>query len=87
MLVEQHATQLHRLAAAIVGPADARDLTQEAFVAAWTDLPRLRNPNAFGPWLRRICVNRCRNWLRRRRASVSLEADATSITFGGGSPD
>jgi RNA polymerase sigma factor (sigma-70 family) len=74
-LVEQHATQLYRLAAAIVGAADARDLTQESFVAAWTDLPRLRNADAFAPWLRRICINRCRNWLRQRRSSVSLEAD------------
>jgi RNA polymerase sigma-70 factor, ECF subfamily len=61
MLVEQHAAEMYRVAAAIVGEADARDLTQETFVAAWTQLPRLRDPGAFAGWLRRICVNRCRN--------------------------
>jgi RNA polymerase sigma-70 factor, ECF subfamily len=77
MLVERHATEIYRLAAAIVGESDARDLAQESFVAAWTTLPKLRAPEAFETWLRRICVNRCRNWLRsaRRRPSRSLDAD------------
>ena len=78
MLVEQHATEMYRVAAAIVGEADARDVTQETFVAAWTQLPRLRQPDAFAGWLRRICVNRCRNWLRaskRRGRPASLDMD------------
>jgi RNA polymerase sigma factor (sigma-70 family) len=66
MLVAQHAAATYRLAAAIVGPADAADVTQESFVTAWQQLPKLRDPGAFGPWLRRICVNRSRNWLRSR---------------------
>ena len=76
MLVAQHAAETFRLAAAIVGPADAADVTQEAFVAAWQQLPKLRDADAFGPWLRRICVNRSRNWLRSRgrrpRAALDL---------------
>jgi len=78
MLVEQHATEMYRVAASIVGEADARDVTQEAFVAAWTQLPRLREPAAFAGWLRRICVNRCKNWLRasrRRGYPASLDLD------------
>lgn len=78
MLVEQHATETYRLAAAIVGEADARDVAQETFVAAWQQLSRLREPGAFGPWLRRACVNRSRNWIRsreRRRRPASLDAD------------
>lgn len=75
--MEQHATEMYRLAAAIVGSADAGDVTQEAFVAAWQQLPRLRDPSSFRAWLRRICVNRARNWLRaaaRHGAAASLEA-------------
>jgi len=78
MLVERHAAETYRLAAAIVGPVDARDVTQETFVVAWQQLPRLRDADAFGPWLRRICVNRSRNWLRgqrRRGRPASLDAD------------
>ena len=80
MLVEQYASETYRLAAAIVGSADAADVAQETFVAAWQQLPRLRDPGAFPAWLRRICVNRSRNWLRTRarrpRAALDLaEAD------------
>jgi RNA polymerase sigma factor (sigma-70 family) len=78
MLVERHATDIYRLAAAIVGEFDARDVTQETFVQAWTKVGTLHEPAAFGPWLRRMCVNRCRNWLRtsRRRPSASLDRDS-----------
>ncbi len=75
MLVEQHATETYRLAAAIVGSTDAADVTQEAFVAAWQQLPKLRDRDAFAPWLRRICVNRARNWLRTRKRRPQAVAD------------
>jgi DNA-directed RNA polymerase specialized sigma24 family protein len=42
MLVEQHASDVYRLVGAIVGSADAADVAQESFVAAWQQLPRLR---------------------------------------------
>jgi len=82
MLVEQHAAPMYRLAAAIVGGADAADVTQESFVVAWQQLPRLRDTRAFEAWLRRICVNRSRNWLRgqsrRPRAHIDIgDEDAT----------
>lgn len=78
MLVERHAGEIFRLAASIVGGADAGDVTQETFVAAWQQLPRLRDATALRPWLRRICVNRARNWLRtaaRRGVSASLDTE------------
>ena len=83
MLVEKHATETYRLAAAIVGVADAADVTQETFVSAWQQLPKLRDAGAFDAWLRRICVNRSRNWLRSRgrrpRAALDL-GDEVVIT-------
>ena len=80
MLVERHLTEVYRLALAIVGPADARDVTQDAFVQAWVKLPALRNPESFAAWLRRIGANTARNWLRtqgRRGHPASIDADAT----------
>jgi RNA polymerase sigma-70 factor (ECF subfamily) len=72
MLVLRHAPELYRLAAAIVGESEARDLTQESLLAAWTQLPRLRDPDRFLPWARRILVNRCRNHLRSRSRRLSV---------------
>jgi len=85
MLVQQHATQLYRLAAGIVGVTDAQDLTQDSFTAAWRQLPKLRDPERFPQWLRRICVNRCRTHLHTHRASpISLEAGRADEIAGAG---
>ena len=44
-LVIDRVDRLYRTARAILGnEPDARDATQEAFVAAWRELPRLRGP-------------------------------------------
>ena len=83
MLVEQHMSGIYRLAAAIVGEASAPDVAQETFVRAWQELPRLRSPEAFPAWLRRICVNRSRNWLRsqrRRPVAAPMAMAETSAT-------
>lgn len=72
--------ECYRLAAAIVGPDDAADVVQDALVDAWRALARLRDPNAFEPWLRSIVVNRCRNHLRskgRRVRTIQLDAAAS----------
>lgn len=83
MLVEQHAAPVYRLVAAIVGQADAADVAQEAFVTAWQQLPRLRDASRFESWLRRICVNRSRNWLRDRARRptglAALDAEVESL--------
>ncbi|HSK93998.1 MAG TPA: sigma-70 family RNA polymerase sigma factor [Candidatus Angelobacter sp.] len=73
-LVDRFGPELYRLAAAIVSEADASDLVQESFVTAWRELPKLRDPEAFPAWMRRICINRCRNHLRARgRRHASLD--------------
>lgn len=59
---------LFRTALAIMGSeADARDATQEAFIAAWRSFARLRDTDRFDAWLGRILINECRMALRKRR--------------------
>ena len=66
----------YRLAVAILrSEPDARDAVQEAFVAAWRELPRLRDPVSFDAWLDRIIVNACRMALRHRRVVRLREID------------
>jgi RNA polymerase sigma-70 factor (ECF subfamily) len=46
----------------------ADDIAQEVFVRAWEQLPTLRNPKVFGPWLMTI-TRRCGvDWLRRQQS-------------------
>jgi RNA polymerase sigma-70 factor (ECF subfamily) len=54
--------------AGLVGDAGAaEDVTQEALLRAWRDLPRLRDPDRFDAWLRRLVVNAAHDEGRRRR--------------------
>ncbi len=59
------------LAYALTGSRTAaEELAQEAFVAAfrrWNDLVAYDEP---GAWVRRVLVNRCRSWGRRRAAEI-----------------
>ena len=76
-LVETQVDRSFRTARAMLGnDADARDATQEAYVAAWRELPSLRDHGSFDAWLQRIVVNTCRTFLRRRMRvrEVSLES-------------
>jgi len=43
------------------------DAVQQALVRAWRDLPRLREPQRFSAWLRRLVVNSCYDEARRER--------------------
>ena len=66
---------LYALACLVLREPDrAEDATQEAIVKAWRELPRLRDPERFDAWLRRLVVNACYDEGRRvrRRAEVAL---------------
>jgi len=60
----------------------AEDATQQALVAMWRDLPRLRDPERFEAWATRILVNACHSEGRRVRRwiaamPVSLQVSVT----------
>src|SRR4029077_5122276 len=44
-----------------------QDAVQQAYLLAWRELPNLRDPDRFGPWLYRLLVNACYEELRRHR--------------------
>jgi RNA polymerase sigma-70 factor (ECF subfamily) len=46
----------------------ARDAVQETLLAAWRNLPGLREPERFDAWLHRLLVRSCIDGLRRRRS-------------------
>ena len=47
--------------------AEALDLTQETFAAAFAHLPAFDPARSFRTWILRIAVNKCRDWARRRK--------------------
>lgn len=46
----------------------ADDLAQQAFLKAWQDIGRLREPKAFATWLRSLAINVWRQHLRKHDA-------------------
>ena len=53
----------------------AQDAVQQAFLLAWRELPRLRDPERFEVWLHRLLVNACYEEFRRyRRWSANVRA-------------
>jgi RNA polymerase sigma-70 factor (ECF subfamily) len=66
-LVRRHRPGLVRFALCMIGDADeAENLAQEALTRAYTQLATFDADLAFGPWVRGIALNLCRNHLRDR---------------------
>lgn len=92
-LVTPHTATMARVAAALVGMADAEDAVQEALLRAWRSWPSLRDAGAAHTWLLRITVNVCRNWqvghfgASRRRAAPLALADHLATPARDGDAD
>lgn len=67
LLMRRHKDALYRLVRRYVGePEESYDLVQEAFVSAWESLASFDRTRSFPTWLKRIALNKCRDWSRRR---------------------
>jgi RNA polymerase sigma factor (sigma-70 family) len=76
-LVERYQQSVYALVCSLIHDfAAAEDITQEAFMTAYTRLAQLRNPAVFAAWLRRISINAARMWLRKRsRQEIATDMD------------
>ncbi|MBW3624615.1 MAG: sigma-70 family RNA polymerase sigma factor [Armatimonadetes bacterium] len=67
ILVDRYQDDIYRVAYHLLGHVeDAQDAAQEALVQAYLRLDQLRDPEKFGPWLRRVTANVCIERMRRR---------------------
>ncbi|HEY5628512.1 MAG TPA: sigma-70 family RNA polymerase sigma factor [Candidatus Limnocylindrales bacterium] len=68
MLVVQTSDRLFAIATRILRDTHlAEDALQSALITAWRELPRLRDPDRFEAWVRRLLVHACYAEARRRR--------------------
>ncbi len=73
-MIRDHHQPLLAYARVLSGnPERARELVQDAFVAAWQAIGRFDITRDFGSWLRGIVRNKWREGCRRNRREVSLE--------------
>ena len=67
-LLARHRESVFRLIRATTGdPTEALDLTQVTFVAAFAAIARYDPERPFSAWVKRIALNKCRDWARRRK--------------------
>jgi RNA polymerase sigma-70 factor (ECF subfamily) len=82
-LVQSQQTYVYSIAMSLMhNPADAADMTQEAFVRLLRSLGTYRAETKFTTWLYRLVTNICLDGLRRRGRSVDSLDEPSSTQAG-----
>jgi RNA polymerase sigma-70 factor, ECF subfamily len=85
-LVNTHQAGVYNVAYRMLGECrEAEDATQETFLRAYRAIRTLDPQRPPGPWLKKIAVNVCLNWLERREI-LQIE-DETTIRSPGPGPE
>lgn len=79
-LVRDIAVRLRKVAFGVLRDMDlAEEAAQQAVLAIWQDLPRLRDPARFEPWCFRLLVRRCYAERRRTARGSTVPFDAVPV--------
>ena len=85
--IRESQADVWRLAAHLIGPDEADDVTQDTFVRAWRALPRFRGDSSARTWLlsiaRRACADSVRGSVRRRRLATRVVPVADEVDPAG----
>jgi RNA polymerase sigma factor (sigma-70 family) len=80
-LAEGLIARLYKVALLMLNDRDmAEDAVQETLVLTWRDLPGLREPDRFDPWVHRILVRSVYRLARRERRQLERRLVATDST-------
>lgn len=80
-LIRRHEKRTRAAAYSVIHNSHiAEDAAQDAFLAAWLKLDRLREPEKFGVWVSRIAKNCAKNMALRFRNYLSLD-DVENIEY------
>ena len=61
----------------------AREASQQAALAMWRNLPRLRDPARFEAWAYRLCVNECHRASRQGKRSIpEVDPESAPVPLG-----
>ena len=63
-------------------PADAEDILQETYLAAFKGYRELRNPAVFLPWILSIARRKCADWYRMKARRNEILLDESVAAAG-----
>jgi RNA polymerase sigma-70 factor (ECF subfamily) len=72
-VIEAYRKRILGTIARLIGrPDDVEDVGQEVFLRLYFSLDQLRTPEVFEPWLYRLTVNACYDYLRKKKRRPEL---------------
>ena len=83
-LVERHRDVVYRVAARTVGPDEAHDVSQDAFLRALSRIGSFRGSGSFRAWLLQITHNTALNAVARKRAEPVEDLPETTESDSSG---
>ncbi|MCA9932242.1 MAG: sigma-70 family RNA polymerase sigma factor, partial [Anaerolineales bacterium] len=87
-LVQRYQTAVFNTAYRLLGRRrDAEDAAQEAFLRAYRALTTFDAKRPFAPWIKRIAVNYCLNWLELAQTRTQLVVTDTHHAGDESPPD
>lgn len=80
-IYRNHASLVHGILLGRIPYDDVNDVVQEVFLAAYKNLPGLRDRNAVGAWLARIARNRTAEYYRQSKPTAELSDDFSGVNI------
>ena len=78
-LYSQYARAMYNICYRMSGnAADAEDLLQNAFIDVFMKIDSFRGDSTIGAWIKRIVINNCINYLKKRKLNVTEWDDRIS---------
>lgn len=73
-IYQQYSPKIFRMCKAYINDSEqARDLTQETFIAVWQNLPSFRNESQISTWIFRIASNNCLRAIEKNKRNTTSE--------------
>lgn len=71
LLIEPYYKKMRVSALSIVGnTADADDILQETLYDVYTKIDKLKETSRFAPWMYKILINKCFDWIRKSKHDI-----------------
>jgi len=75
-IIESASRFVFSVAFRILGDEEqAKDVVQDTMVTVWEKLNKINSPASFNTWLYRIVVNKCYDYLRKRKRESEIRPD------------